>query len=760
MKRSNRFLSTAVAVFLMFIFMSCAAFADDLGNNEPKQLTCAFLYNTRPVLNAPIRVSVCEYKLHYNLISESDPGVSYQWYRNNIESNIGGTAIENAEQQSYIPTEDDLGCYLYCRVYADGINYVGDFTTLPSNDPVAASAELGGAVIKERNISAHEDDVENEFVGYIVEYGTENLEYRCVYDPDPIDAALYGDEIADYQWYRNTEQSNTGGELIDGADSYTYRPCAEDRGCYIYFTATGKGNYRGTVTSDAVSSELSGPFGEAAVAWCYPANIRGIAVKGAVLQLDLFHIAPCQWYRNDVPENTGGEPILGANSYKYAVTDDDVGKYLYADYPNKRAEGNGKRYVTNVTEMVKDNKARIETVSLEPSDTELCGGDRIAVRLSPENAVASVQWYRNDKPENAGGDPIYGATYCEYTVKNADIGKYIYCVCTPADPFVGEPTASEVTDKISYYVNITYDPNGGEIFFGDSVRVSAGNPIGGDLYDGFFVTRENYEFLGWADSANAKAPNVDENTIAEKDMTLYAVWKRIDGSAAVGGAVINSAFTTEASAETPFPEPTASSEPFASSEPTAAPEPSVTPGASTETEHIQVFDDVPDDHWAFEPIMELYKRKIINGESEKRFMPDDPITRAEFAKIAVCAFDIPLDSIADNFSDVGPGDWCAPYAAAAKKFGLIKGVTESRFAPDDTLTREQAAAIIGRYFEASAAENLPYADGAEIEPYAVPYVSALTEMGIIEGADGYFDPKSDISRAEACKLIYKSVRYR
>ncbi len=221
-------------------------------------------------------------------------------------------------------------------------------------------------------------------------------------------------------------------------------------------------------------------------------------------------------------------------------------------------------------------------------------------------------------------------------------------------------------------------------------------------------------------------------------------------SSSYGGTGTNSNFSTGGSAATPTPAATA--EPGATSEPSATLIPGTGATAAPVQPGTQVFEDVPESYWAYGYIMDLYNAGIINGETPTLFVPENPITRAEFTKIAVMLFGITPGG-ASTFADVADTDWFAPYVAAGQAAGIVNGTSEITFSPDDNITREQIAAIVGRYLNLSSQAAVNYSDAAAIEDYALPYVAALSEQGILTGSDGMFNPKDPATRAEAATIM-------
>lgn len=111
-----------------------------------------------------------------------------------------------------------------------------------------------------------------------------------------------------------------------------------------------------------------------------------------------------------------------------------------------------------------------------------------------------------------------------------------------------------------------------------------------------------------------------------------------------------------------------------------------------------------------------------------------------------------------GFGDVRQSEWYAPYINWATDAGVISGVAEHRFAPDDAVTREQAAAILYQYLQQEGVRLSPsdarFTDSGEIAAYAAEAVGALSGSGAIAGrGDGSFAPKAPISCGELAGLL-------
>lgn len=201
----------------------------------------------------------------------------------------------------------------------------------------------------------------------------------------------------------------------------------------------------------------------------------------------------------------------------------------------------------------------------------------------------------------------------------------------------------------------------------------------------------------------------------------------------------------------PTSTPTATPAVSESPVPTSTPEVTVAPTASPSG---QIFGDVTEGYWAYSYIMDLYANNIVNGDKDGNFYPENNVTRAEFTKMAVSLFEIESSSTESAFTDVPADEWYAEYVAAAAEAGIVTGTSETTFSPDETVTREQMATIIGRKLNLISETASEYTDADTIADYALGYVTGLTEAGYLTGDDsGMFRPQATATRAESAALL-------
>lgn len=108
------------------------------------------------------------------------------------------------------------------------------------------------------------------------------------------------------------------------------------------------------------------------------------------------------------------------------------------------------------------------------------------------------------------------------------------------------------------------------------------------------------------------------------------------------------------------------------------------------------FSDVSADKWYNNAVSTLCHMGVLGGYSDGTFRPNAPITRAEFAKIAVSFAQANGSAVYSYFTDVKTTDWFAPYVTTAKDSGLIEGYSDGSFKPENRITRAEACAIVNR----------------------------------------------------------------
>ncbi len=174
------------------------------------------------------------------------------------------------------------------------------------------------------------------------------------------------------------------------------------------------------------------------------------------------------------------------------------------------------------------------------------------------------------------------------------------------------------------------------------------------------------------------------------------------------------------------------------------------------------FDDT-NGHWANDSIGFVTSRDLFNGVSETEFAPNAQMTRAMLVTVLHRLEDNP-ESAASNFEDVPDGTWYTDAVAWAAANSIVNGKSANSFAPNDSITREQLAAILYRYaknlgMDTSVSGSLTrFSDANTISSYATEAVTWVVGAGIINGKTSTtIDPQGDATRAEVSTMLMRLV---
>ena len=170
-------------------------------------------------------------------------------------------------------------------------------------------------------------------------------------------------------------------------------------------------------------------------------------------------------------------------------------------------------------------------------------------------------------------------------------------------------------------------------------------------------------------------------------------------------------------------------------------------------------------HWAADNILFAASRGLLSGTSDTTFSPDTGMTRGMFMTALGRLAGINPDSYqTGKFTDVKADAYYAPYVNWAAQTGIVEGVTDTTFAPDTNINREQMAVIMKNY-AAKLGYDLPqtlkavtFADNTQISSWAKDAVKSMQQAGILAGKnENKFDPKGTATRAEVATVLRRFV---
>lgn len=179
----------------------------------------------------------------------------------------------------------------------------------------------------------------------------------------------------------------------------------------------------------------------------------------------------------------------------------------------------------------------------------------------------------------------------------------------------------------------------------------------------------------------------------------------------------------------------------------------------TEDAEYSIFTDLDSVPWGIAAINSLAKKGILSGSGNGTFSPMRPVTRNEFVKMIVSAFNVEAEGEDVSFEDIDDNSWSAKYIKAAVNAGIISGIDENYFGDGMNITRQDVAVISDRFMMYKGMElqssSLKFADSGEISEYALMPVAKMCYSGIMNGVDETtFAPKGITTRAQAAVVVY------
>ena len=187
-------------------------------------------------------------------------------------------------------------------------------------------------------------------------------------------------------------------------------------------------------------------------------------------------------------------------------------------------------------------------------------------------------------------------------------------------------------------------------------------------------------------------------------------------------------------------------------------------GLSATTNAVS-FSDVGSNAWYAESVEYMQDHGLMNGVGGNRFDPDGTVTRGMLVTILYRLENTDEEVGSVPFDDVSVGSYYAKPIAWAAKHDVISGYSQSRFGPDDNVTREQLATILYRYsihkdYDVTAESALTsYTDSSAISPYALQAMRWAEAAGIINGVgNAQLGPGLTASRAQVATMVMRFDR--
>lgn len=167
--------------------------------------------------------------------------------------------------------------------------------------------------------------------------------------------------------------------------------------------------------------------------------------------------------------------------------------------------------------------------------------------------------------------------------------------------------------------------------------------------------------------------------------------------------------------------------------------------------------------WAKEYVEYVVDNKLMKGNADGTFAPNATFTRAQAAQVIVNYLGLDTENTEAAFADVKEGSWYYGVVNAVAAEGLVDGVGGGNFAPEQPLTRQDAAKLFGEVLgldaESADLSSLDqFNDANKIAGYAAGYIALFVDADVINGKGEGFDPTGLITRQELAKIVALAVQ--
>jgi len=173
------------------------------------------------------------------------------------------------------------------------------------------------------------------------------------------------------------------------------------------------------------------------------------------------------------------------------------------------------------------------------------------------------------------------------------------------------------------------------------------------------------------------------------------------------------------------------------------------------------FDDVAKSAWYYKAVEYVAENGIMSGVSAREFAPNAGFSRAMLAQTLYAMSGKPTVKAEGTFADVAANAWYADAVNWAAARGIVKGYDTGAFGPEDSVTREQLAAILYRYAQAKGYDTTQggmavreFSDSASISDWAQEAMAWAVNAQVLSGkGNGVLDPQGTATRAEVAQML-------
>lgn len=173
------------------------------------------------------------------------------------------------------------------------------------------------------------------------------------------------------------------------------------------------------------------------------------------------------------------------------------------------------------------------------------------------------------------------------------------------------------------------------------------------------------------------------------------------------------------------------------------------------------FDDLIPGAWYYGEARKALEKGLFSGVGERTFNPDGSMTRAMVVQVLYNLEKKPAGTGELTFADVARDSWYHDAVRWAVAEGIVQGVSEREFRPNQPMTRQEMAVVLWRYrgMPKAGGDLTAFSDGKRIPSFAQDAMSWAVEQGLMAGSGGSLRPASRVTRMETaailCRMLWK-----
>ena len=174
------------------------------------------------------------------------------------------------------------------------------------------------------------------------------------------------------------------------------------------------------------------------------------------------------------------------------------------------------------------------------------------------------------------------------------------------------------------------------------------------------------------------------------------------------------------------------------------------------------FGDVKSGDWFYNDVKYVYEKGMMAGTAADVFAPNATTTRAMIVTILYRLEGSPAVTGTNAFADVPAGQWYTDAVNWAAANQIVKGTSATTFAPNDSITREQMAAILYRYAQykgydvTKQADLSGYSDNSQVSAYAKDALAWANAAKLINGVTNTtLAPQGNATRAQVSAILHR-----